>query len=301
MNILLTGGSGLLGSELNIKNSLKPKKSDLDLLDYCSLRRYIQYNNIKKIIHCAAKVGGVDENRRKNYDFFSENLQININILNACKEFNLQNSIFILSTCIFPEHNSPYIESSLHDGNPHPTNYGYAFGKRMLEVGSRALSDQYDIKTTCLIPCNLYGKNDNYNLSSGHVIPSLIHKCYLAKENNIEFKIWGNGQPQREFMYVEDLARIIEQINENNTSHDNMIISPSVEYSIKNIVELIAKYMNFTGKIVFDESKPNGILRKPSLNDKFKNNFPDFKFTDLNDGLKTTIEYFVKNYPNIRL
>lgn len=301
MNILISGGSGLLGSELNIENGLKPKRSELDLMDYCSLKKYIQYNKIEKIIHCAAKVGGVDENRRKNYDFFSDNLQINMNVLNACKEFNLQNSIFILSTCIFPEHNSPYTESSLHEGTPHPTNYGYAYGKRMLEVGSRALSEQYGINTTCVIPCNLYGKNDNYNLSSGHVIPSLIHKCYLAKQNNTEFKIWGNGKAYREFMYVDDLARIIQDIHKNNTSYGNIIISPSIEYNIKEIVELIAKYMNFTGKIVFDETMPNGILRKPSMNKKFKESFPDFIFTDLNVGLKKNIEYFVQSYPNVRL
>jgi len=301
MKVLITGGSGLLGSELNIENSLKPKRSELDLMNYCSLKRYIQYNKIEKIIHCAAKVGGVDENRRKNYDFFSDNLQINMNVLNACKEFNLQNSIFILSTCIFPEHNSPYTESSLHEGQPHSTNYGYAFGKRMLEVGSKALSEQYGINTTCLIPCNLYGKNDNYNLSSGHVIPSLIHKCYKAKQNNTEFKVWGNGKPQREFMYIEDLARIIENIDKQNISFSNMIVSPSIEYTIKDIVYMIAKYMNFDGPIIFDENMPNGIMRKPSLNDKFKNNFPNFKFTQLSDGLNKTIDYFIEKYPNIRL
>jgi len=301
MNVLITGGSGLLGTELNVENGVKPTRSELDLLDYCSLKRYIQYNKIDKIIHCAAKVGGVDENKRKNYDFFLDNLQINMNILNACKEFSLHNSIFILSTCIFPEHNSPYTESSLHEGEPHPTNYGYAYAKRMLEVGSKALLEQYGIKTTCLIPCNLYGKNDNYNLSSGHVIPSLIHKCYKAKQNNTEFKVWGNGKPQREFMYVEDLARIIENIDKQNISFSNMIVSPSIEYTIKDIVYMIAKYMNFDGPIIFDENMPNGIMRKPSLNDKFKNNFPNFKFTQLSDGLNKTIDYFIEKYPNIRL
>jgi len=301
MNVLITGGSGLLGTELNVENEVKPKRSELDLLDYCSLKRYIQYNKIDKIIHCAAKVGGVDENKRKNYDFFSDNLLINMNILNACREFGLHNSIFILSTCIFPEHNSPYTESSLHEDEPHPTNYGYAYAKRMLEVGSKALSEQYGIKTTCLIPCNLYGKNDNYNLLSGHVIPSLIHKCYKAKQNNTEFKVWGNGKPQREFMYVEDLARIIEKIHTQNTSFGNMIVSPSIEYSIEDVVYLIAKYMNYDGPIIFDEKMPNGILRKPSINDKFKTNFSNHKFTQLPDGLKITIDHFVEKYPNIRL
>lgn len=299
--ILITGGSGLLGSEINIKNALKPSSQELNLLDYCSIRRFIQLNSVTKIIHCAAKVGGVDVNQKKVYDFFSENLLMNMNILNACKEFNLQNSIFILSTCVFPAHGSPYVENMLHQGEPHPTNYGYAYAKRMLEVGSRSLRDQYGIETTCLIPCNLYGKNDNYNLQNGHVIPSLIHKCHLAKINNTDFKIWGNGNALREFMYVNDLAKIIEKLNEKNISIPSMIISPCKEHSIKEISHIIANKIGFNGSIVFDKDMPNGILRKPSINDIFMKNFNNFTFTDIHSGLNQTIDHFIKLYPQIRL
>lgn len=302
MNTLITGGSGLLGSEINLPNSLKPTSDQLNILDYCSLKRYIQLNNVNKIIHCAAKVGGINANYTKMFDFFESNIQMNVNILRACKEFNLNNSVLVLSTCIMPNQNKlPYEEDHLHNGEPHFTNYGYAYAKRMLEVGSRSLRQQYGINTVCLIPCNLYGKNDNYNLESGHVIPSLIHKCYLAKKNNEDFVVWGTGIPLREFLYVNDFARIIETIIKDEKEYSPMIISPDDEVSIRDVVSIIATEMNFGGKILYDLSKPDGIYKKTTSNKIFKKHFTNFKFTDIQSGLKETIQYFVSKYPNVRL
>ena len=302
MNTLITGGSGLLGSEINLNNDLKPSSEELNLVDYCSLRRYIQYNNITKIVHCAAKVGGVLANQTKMFDFFEENIQMNTNILRACKEFNLNNSVFILSTCIMPSNvKLPYTEESLHQGEPHFTNYGYAYAKRMLEVGSRSLKQQYGINTVCLIPCNLYGPNDNYNLESGHVIPSLIHKCYLAKQNNEDFVVWGTGMPLREFMYVKDFAKLIEKIVKEEHDYSPMIVSPGTEHSIRDVVSVICDKLNFKGKVLYDLSKPDGIYRKPTSNKIFEKYFSDFKFTDINRGLEDTINYFVSKYPSVRL
>lgn len=302
MNTLITGGSGLLGSEINLPNSLKPTSDQLNILDYCSLKRYIQLNNVNKIIHCAAKVGGINANYTKMFDFFESNIQMNVNILRACKEFNLNNSVLVLSTCIMPNQNKlPYEEDHLHNGEPHFTNYGYAYAKRMLEVGSRSLRQQYGINTVCLIPCNLYGKNDNYNLESGHVIPSLIHKCYLAKKNNEDFVVWGTGIPLREFLYVNDFARIIETIIKDEKEYSPMIISPDNEVSIRDVVSIIATEMNFGGKILYDLSKPDGIYKKTTSNKIFKKHFTNFKFTDIQLGLKETIQHFVSKYPNVRL
>lgn len=302
-NILITGGSGLLGSEIDISNGLKPSSRELNLLDYSALKKYIELNNISKIIHCAAIVGGVNANYTKMFDFFDLNLQINLNVLRACKEFNLNNSIFILSTCVMPvDAKLPYIEDSLHGGEPHSTNYGYAYSKRMMEVGSRSLKEQYGINTYCLIPCNLYGQKDNYNLVDGHVIPSLIHKCYLAKQNNQDFVVWGSGNPEREFIYADDLAQIIELIHNSNEDYPSkLIVSSSQAYKIKDIVELIAQKINFTGNIVFDKSKTDGILKKPTDNSLFKTYFPKFQWKSIDHGLDITIQYFLRNYPNIRI
>jgi GDP-L-fucose synthase len=299
MSVLVLGGSGLLGSEININGCLKPSSKVLNALDYCALRRFIQLNNVTKIIHCAGLVGGIQANQTRLYDFFQQNIQMNVNVLEACKEFSLNGSVFMLSTCVMPQMASlPYTEESIHLGEPHPSNYGYAYAKRMLEVGSRSLRDQYGIKTSCIIPCNLYGKNDNYNLESGHVIPSLIHKMYLAKKNKEDMIVWGTGMPIREFVYAPDLAKIIE--NHINNNSEIVIVSPDQSYCIRDIVQKIADIMKFDGRILYDISKSDGIYKKPSSNRVFRKNNPDFQFTEIDDGLKQTIEWFVENYDKVR-
>ena len=304
MSVLITGGSGLLGSHLNIKDSYKPSSKELNLLNYSELQRFIETNNIKKIVHCAALVGGVHANKSKIYDFFNLNLQMNLNVINACKMFNLHNSVFILSTCILPANGPfPLTEEMLHDGEPHYTNYGYAYAKRMLEVGARCMLEQYGTKVTCIIPCNFYGANDNYDLEYGHVIPSLIHKCYLAIKNNTDLVVWGSGKPEREFIYVKDLAYVVEQLIDTGDKIDypqSMIISPNKSYSIKSITELIVQKMNFKGNVIFDKTKPDGILKKPTSNALFTKYFPNYNCVPLEYGLDTSIEHFTVNYPNVR-
>lgn len=300
MNTLITGGHGLLGSALNF--GIKPTKEELNILDYSKLCEFIEKNKIDSVIHAAARVGGVQSNTDYIFDFFSENTQMSLNVMNACKQYKIQKSIYIISTCAFPADSPlPLKEEYLHTGEPHYTNYGYAYSKRMLEVGARSLRQQYGLNSFCLIPCNLYGENDNYNLKNGHVIPSLIHKCHLSKINNTPFEIWGSGNAEREFLYVKDFSNIIENIFKNNIAIDSTaIISPENSVTIKQIVELIAKKINFKGDIIFDKSKPEGILKKDSDNTKFKKYFPEFKFTSLDEGLDKTIEFFVQNYSRIK-
>ena len=304
MSVLITGGAGLLGSHLNIKDSYKPSSKELNLLNYSELQRFIETNNIKKIVHCAALVGGVHANKSKIYDFFNLNLQMNLNVINACKMFNLHNSVFILSTCILPANGPfPLTEEMLHDGEPHYTNYGYAYAKRMLEVGARCMLEQYGTKTTCIIPCNFYGAHDNHDLEYGHVIPSLIHKCYLAIKNNTDLVVWGSGKPEREFIYVKDLAYIVEQLIDTGDKIDypqSMIISPNKSYSIESITELIVQKMNFKGNVIFDKTKPDGILKKPTSNALFTKYFPNYNCAPLEYGLDASIEDFTVNYPNVR-
>ena len=298
---LVTGGYGLLGSAIDF--GLKPTKFELNLLNYENLRRYIIDNNITEIIHAAGKVGGVKANSDYMCDFFIHNLEMNLNIIKACKEFKLNNSTFFLSTCIFPENATlPLKEAYVHYGEPHHTNFGYAYAKRMLEVGARCLFSEYKINTRCIVPCNMYGKNDNYNLENGHVLPSLIHKCYIAKKTNQDFIIWGSGKAEREFLYADDLANILKLIYTNNVNlNDNLIIiSDNKVYTIEEIVNYIIKSMNFKGKIVFDKTKPEGIFRKNTDNSIFKKYFSDYKFTNIEDGINETIEYFIKNYESVR-
>lgn len=300
---LITGGSGLLGS--NLKGGRKPIRSELDILDYQSLREYINRYGIRKIVHAAAMVGGVQGNTDRVCDFFLDNLTMNNNILRACREFKLTDSIFISSTCVFPSNAPlPLQEEYIHLGEPHFTNYGYAYAKRMLEVGSRVLKQQYDIKTLSLITTNFYGENDNHHLEHGHIIPSLIHKCHLAKHGKTDFVIWGTGTPKREFNYVGDLARIVDMIYEGHEIGIEyppaMIVSSGYEYSVHDVVDMIVKKMGFEGNVVFDNTKPNGIERKNSSNALFSEYFPDFSWTRLEDGIDVSIDYFENNYPKVR-
>lgn len=300
MNTLITGGGGLLGSACNFGH--KPPKEELNCLNYDDLRNYIKNNNIDSILHSAARVGGVKANTEFVYDFFADNISMSINVMNACKEFEIKRAIFIVSTCAFPvDAPLPLVESSLHCGEPHHTNFGYAYAKRMLEVGSRSLKQQYGINSSCVIPCNLYGEHDSYNLQNGHVIPSIVHKCWIAKNTNSTLEIWGSGKAEREFIYVKDFASIIGKlINEKPYIQETMIVSPGVTYTIEEIVHHIVKIFKFQGKVFFDKSKPEGIMKKNSNNSIFRKYFEDFKFTDLHTGLSNSIEYFVKNYDKLR-
>ena len=301
MNTLVLGGHGMLGSAIDF--GLKPSRRELDLFDYDALDQYISKNSITEIIHCAGAVGGVKANDDFMYDYFMDNIRMNINVIRACKEHSIKKSTFFLSTCIFPQHAPlPLVEETIHDGEPHPTNFGYGYAKRMLEVGSRCMLKQYGIQPMCIIPCNMYGENDDYHLTNGHVIPCLIHRCYLAKNSGTDFVVWGSGKAEREFLYAGDVAAVVKKIHTENMDGlpPLMTVSPNSCTTIAEIVELIVKHMGFTGRVVFDASKIEGIMKKNTDNTLFRKYFPEFKFTDLNTGLAKTIEHFVKNYDAVR-
>ena len=295
---LITGGAGLVGT--SVPFGLKPSRKEVDLTNYDQLISYIRDHKITDIVHCAGKVGGVKSNKQFINDFLVENLTINTNIIKACREVN--RATFLLSTCIFPEFAEyPLTEEQIHNGEPHSTNYGYAYAKRMLEVGARSLSEQYNINAKCIIPCNMYGIGDNYDMENGHVLPSLIHRCYLSKLNNKSFTVWGEGKALREFLFSEDLGRILYKIHIDDVTIPNtMIVSPGKEWSIREAVNIIISKFNFSGELIFDKTKPEGIMRKPTNNNLFNVHFPNFKFTDLKNGLEKTIEDFLEKYPNIR-
>lgn len=298
MQTLITGGRGLVGSCFDW--GIKPNRAEMDLTDYRSVSFCIRHHGITDIIHLAAKVGGVKANNDNQYDFFTENLLMNANIISAVKEHGLKKATFVLSTCVFPHAvQYPVDVSALHCGEPHPTNYGYAYAKRMLEVGARTLREK-GITVRCVIPCNIYGKNDNYDLVNGHVIPSLVHKCFLAIQNDTPFEIWGSGKAEREFVYASDIAKAIELIHQDErTIPDSVIVNSGNSHTIETVARLIAQHMGFNGKMVFDSSKPEGILRKPTVS-QFHSLYPDFRFTDIEAGIYETCKFVKENYDSIR-
>ena len=298
MNTLVTGGSGLVGSA--IESNFKPSSEYVNLMHVEDIIRYITRNKIDSIIHCAAKVGGIKANSDHLGEFFYKNVIMNANLLHAAHEAGVKKVVSFMSTCIFPDDvEYPLTPCQIHMGEPHPSNYSYAYAKRMLEVQSRAYRDQYGSNFVTVIPCNIYGPNDNFNLDSGHVIPSLIHKCYLAKQNNTDFEIWGTGQAYREFIYSKDVAYIAQWVLENYDEYEPLIISPDEEISIATIAQEIAWRMEFEGNIVYNGMR-DGQLKKPSNNMTLKHMLPDYTFVPIEVGLRRTIEWFIENYEKAR-
>ena len=298
MNTLVTGGSGLVGSA--IESSFKPSSKQLNLMHVEDIIRYITLNKIDSIIHCAAKVGGIKANSENLGEFFYQNVTMNANLLHAAYECGVKKVVSFMSTCVFPDSAVyPLTPDQIHLGEPHPSNYAYAYAKRMLEVQSRAYREQYGCNFVTVIPCNIYGPHDNFSLEDGHVIPSLIHKCYLAKKNNTDFEIWGTGKAYREFIYSKDVSYISQWVLENYDEPTPLVLSPDEEISIATIAQEIARRMGFEGNITYNGMR-EGQLKKPSDNQPLKNLIPDYKFVPIEVGLRRTIEWFEENYDKVR-
>jgi len=298
--ILVTGGHGLVGSEFIGENYYKPTSKEYDLKDKDQTYR-LMLKGFDGVIHCAAKVGGVGGNMNYKGEFFYDNIMMNTNVIEGARLSKVKNLVSFLSTCVFPDQvDYPLTEKKIHLGPPHFSNDAYAYAKRMADIQIRSYREQYGLNYKTVIPSNIYGPKDNYDIINGHVLPSLIHKCYLARENKTPLMIWGSGKPLREFIFSKDVAKLTEWVLHNYNETEPIILSTSEEISIKEIVNIVTELMNFKGEVKFDSTKPDGQFRKPSDNSKIKNYLPDFKFTPIYDGLKETIEYFEKNYNVIR-
>ena len=305
--LLITGGSGLLGNSFKkiLPDALYPKRDGVDLLDRREVFTYIKHTKPDTVIHLAGKVGGVKANTDNMYDFFSENLLMNSNIIDACVVYKIPKLVCCLSTCIYPEEkfiNYPLTEEQLHLGEPHHSNLGYAYAKRIVDIHLRTIRQQHNLKYISVVPNNIYGEHDNFDLTNAHVIPAMIRKIWEAKINNRpSFEVWGDGEVFREFTYVDDIRDAILFCSENYTSETPINIGSSQEYSLKQIIELICKYLDYQGDIVFDKTKPKGQIRKPSSNEKFiDSGWREENYTSIEAGLKKTCEWFMINYPNIR-
>ena len=194
MATLVTGGTGLVGSAIQAEIKLGSKDVDLKIQkDVDQIFSKYQPDNV---IHCAARVGGLGDNMNHKGEFYHDNIMMNTNVLEACRKYNVKKVVSFLSTCIFPDNvEYPLQEHKIHLGEPHNSNFAYAYAKRMLDVQSRAYSEQYGTNYMCVIPTNIYGPNDNFSIENGHVLPSLLHKCYLSKENNTDLLVWGSEKP----------------------------------------------------------------------------------------------------------
>lgn len=297
--LLVTGGNGLVGSSIN--TNFKIGREEFDLTNFEQTQKMFEKYKPTQVIHCAGKVGGLGGNINYKGQYFYDNIMINTNVIESARLNGVDRLVAFLSTCIFPDNSDyPLTESKIHLGEPHKSNYPYAYAKRMADIQIRSYREQYGVNYTSVIPTNIYGPNDNFSLTHGHVMPMLIHKLYLAQQNNTDFTVWGSGKPLREFIYSKDVAKLSEWVVENYNESEPIIFSTSNEINIIDLVDLLVKEFNFKGKVIFDSTKPDGQYRKPSDNSKLKSYLPDFKFTPIEEGIKETVKWFINNYEKSR-
>lgn len=300
MKILITGGTGMVGSAFKSIESehelILAGSKDCDLMNYDQTFKMFSYYMPHAIIHLAAKVGGVKGNSEYVSDYFYENIMINTNVLDVSKRLRIEKVVSLLSTCIYPDDPVyPLTEGQIHHGEPHKSNFGYAYAKRMLEVQSRAIRQQYGLKYITAIPNNIYGPNDNFDLENGHVVPAIIRKFQENKSI-----LWGDGSPLREFTYSKDIAKALLFLVENYEGELPVNIGNPYQITIKELAELISLYFPNIKNISWDTTKPAGQYKKPSSNKLFLSMFPNFVYTHIHEGLNETIDWFKLNYPNIR-
>jgi GDP-L-fucose synthase len=307
--IIITGGSGLVGTGIR---SLSHKYSEYEFV-YISSREY-DLTSLEKtremfetykpyyVIHLAACVGGLFKNMSDKVKMLEDNLMINFNVVKCSHEYKVEKLVACLSTCIFPDKTSyPINESMLHDGPPHGSNDAYAYAKRMLHIQCKAYRETYGDNFVCVIPTNIYGPNDNFNLLDGHVIPSLIHQCYLAIQDGGVFVVKGSGKPLRQFIYSEDLAELLMWTLLN---YDGELLILSVpgqaEVHISDVAKIIAKHMGYKDLIIYDEGYSDGQQKKTADNRLLQEIYGRYNFTNIDEGIRKTVEWFVANYANSR-
>ncbi|NXS68102.1 FCL synthase, partial [Pandion haliaetus] len=282
------------------------------------------------VIHLAAMVGGLFKNIRYNLDFWRRNIYINDNVLHSAYETGVQKVVSCLSTCIFPDKTTyPIDETMIHNGPPHSSNFGYSYAKRMIDIQNRGYFEQHGCRFTAVIPTNVFGPHDNFNIEDGHVLPGLIHKVYLAKQTGSALTIWGTGKPRRQFIYSLDLARLFLWVLREYDEVEPIILSGKSclhistpapfqedggtatimpfstvgeedEVSIREAAEVIVEAMNFRGELVFDTTKADGQLKKTASNAKLQRYLPGFQFTPFRQAVKETCTWFSTNYANAR-
>jgi len=313
MRVLVTGGTGLVGRGIQHVIEQEGNKdeewiftgsADADLSDATACRALFDKHRPTHVIHLAAMVGGLFKNLRANLDFLEVNMNINKNVLRCCHDFGVQKCVSCLSTCIFPDKTSyPIDETMVHDGPPHPSNYGYAYAKRMVDVYNRAYHDQHGRLFTSVIPTNVYGPHDNFHLEDSHVIPGLIHKAFIAKRDGTKLECWGSGTPLRQFIYSEDLARLFVWTLRHYDSPDPIILSvpEEDEVSIRDVVHMVAEATGLPpDRIEFDTTKADGQFKKTASSDKLRSLNPDFAFLPIKEGIQRAVTWFAENYDTAR-
>jgi GDP-L-fucose synthase len=307
--ILVTGGGGFLGKHVvtNLKKNgcrsiFVPKSKDYNLVKMDRVEKLYEDARPDIVIHLAARVGGISANQEKPGEFFYDNLKMGIQMMEIGRRVGVEKFVAIGTICCYPKFTPVrFKEEHLWDGYPEDTNASYGLAKKMLLVQSKAYRQQYDFNSIFLLPVNLYGPGDNFDLKYSHVIPALIRKCIDAEKAGLStITAWGTGKPTREFLYVKDAAEAIVLATRLYEKSEPVNLGSGSEITIRDLAEMIADFTGFNGKIIWDKTKPDGQPRRCLDVSRAKKEFGFTAKTHLMDGLKKTVEWYKKNKLRIK-
>lgn len=299
--VCVTGGAGFLGSfvveklrDRGAKDVFVPRHQDYDLVDSNAIQRMLDDSAPDVLIHIAALAGGIGVNRERPADFFYQNLMMGVPLMHAAYEKGVAKFVALGTICSYPKFTPvPFKEENLWDGYPEETNAPYGLAKKMLLVQAQAYRQQYGYNAIYLLPVNLYGPRDNFDLKTSHVIPALIRKFTEAQERGeTEVELWGDGSPTREFLYVEDAAEGILLAAEKYNGEEPVNLGAGSEISIKDLAEMIGRLTGYEGKFVWDTSKPNGQPRRALDVARAEEYFGFQAQMPFEEGLRRTIEWY---------
>ncbi len=299
--VVVTGGSGFLGSHVvkvleqrGASDIFVPLHHDYDLRYQTAILDLLNDAKPTLIIHLAASVGGIGANRAHPAEFFYDNLMMGTQLLHESWRAGVAKFVAIGTVCAYPKYTPiPFREEDLWNGYPEETNAPYGLAKKMLLVQSEAYRQQYDYNSIFLLPVNLYGPGDSFDLESSHVIPALIRKCLEAEqEGHDEIVAWGDGSPTREFLYVEDAAKGIVLAAERYNRSEPVNLGSGYEISIKELLTTIARHTGYTGRITWDTTKPNGQPRRALDTERAWKYFDFRATTDFDEGLQKTVAWY---------
>ena len=299
--ITVTGGAGFLGTQVvrklresGCQNIFVPRSKDYNLVDNEAVKRLYRVSSPDIVIHLAGVVGGIGANKKNPGKFFYDNLMMGVQMMEQGRLWGTEKFVVVGTVCAYPKFTpAPFKEEDLWNGYPEETNAPYGLAKKMLLVQAQAYRQQYGLNSIYIVPVNLYGPGDNFDLESSHVIPALIKKCVDAtEEGRDDIIVWGTGKPTREFLYVEDAAEGIVLATERYNKSAPINLGAGFEISIKDLVNLVATLSGFNRQIIWDTSKPDGQPRRRLDTSKAEVEFGFKTKTGFEEGLRKTIEWY---------